>query len=256
MDTSNGDTGTGNGKPLRLLAYVRVSSKNTAHHEPSEAAQVKAITGWAKAASARIVATYTDRAASGTNGVDGRPELHAALAALHDGEADGLLVQHLDRFSRKLDVQEAVLAQVWDAGAGMYAVQGYGGLVPRDDPDDPMRTAMRQVMGVFTQLERGMIVARMRRGKRAKAARGGYTGGWLPLGLRSQDGEAVPDEAEQAALALIRSQHSEGRSLREIVSALEAGGHRTKRGGRWHPSTVARALARQAGTDLPPLGVQ
>jgi len=248
MDTSNtvanGQPGTGNGKRLRLLAYIRVSSTNTAHHEPSEAEQRKVITGWAAAQHAKVTDTFTDRAVSGANGAEDRPELHAALAALHDGAADGLLVQHLDRLSRKLDVQEAVLGKVWAAGTECYAVQGYGGLVPRDDPDDPMRTAMRQVMGVMVQLDRGMVVARMRRGKRDKAARGGYTGGWVPLGMTVEDRELVPDPAEQAAVALILGMHEQGASLREIIAALEEGGHRTKRGGRWHPSTVSRTLAR------------
>ena len=42
-------------------------------------------------------------------------------------------------------------------------------------------------------------------------------------GLHSQDGEAVPDETKQAVLALIREQRAQGKSLREIVAALEAG---------------------------------
>ena len=34
----------------------------------------------------------------------------------------------------------------------------------RDDPDDPMLTFVRQVMGASAQLERGMIRARMQGG--------------------------------------------------------------------------------------------
>ena len=30
--------------------------------------------------------------------------------------------------------------------------------------------------------------------------------------------------------------------LREVVSTLTAEGHRTKRGGQWYPSTIARLL--------------
>jgi DNA invertase Pin-like site-specific DNA recombinase len=61
---------------------------------------------------------------------------------------------------------------VWRLKASAFAVDV--GEIRADDPDDPMRTAMRQMMGVFSQLERGMIAARLRSGRRLKAERGGY----------------------------------------------------------------------------------
>jgi hypothetical protein len=36
----------------------------------------------------------------------------------------------------------------------------------------------------------------------------------------------------------------QGRSLRGIAAALEADGHRPRRGERWHPNTLARILER------------
>ena len=65
--------------------------------------------------------------------------------------------------------QEGVLAQVWASGGRAFSL-GDGGEVLEDDPDDPIRTAVRQMRGVFAQLERGLIRQRMARGKKAKAA--------------------------------------------------------------------------------------
>ena len=59
-----------------------------------------------------------------------------------------------------------------------------------------------------------------------------------PLGVRVEGREFVPDDAELAAIARIRELHAGGASLREIIAALDAEGHATKRGGRWYPSTV------------------
>jgi hypothetical protein len=50
-----------------------------------------------------------------------------------------------------------------------------------------------------------MIVLRMRAGKRLKAQRGGYTGGWLPLGYTATDGDFAPDPAEQRTLDRIKT---------------------------------------------------
>jgi len=60
-----------------------------------------------------------------------------------------------------------------------------------DDADDPMRTAMRQMTGVFAQLERGMIRARMARGKRAAAAQGRYTSANPPAENSGRVGLAI-----------------------------------------------------------------
>jgi DNA invertase Pin-like site-specific DNA recombinase len=142
-------------------------------------------------------------------------------------------------------VQEATLAQVWKYEGGVFTVDA--GEVERDDPSDPMRTAMRQMMGVFAQLERGMIRARMTGGRLAKAEHGGYAGFGSPqFGMRSVDRELVANPDEAATLARILELRSEGASLPRIVAALEAEGRPSKRGGRWHPTTVARVLQRAA----------
>jgi DNA invertase Pin-like site-specific DNA recombinase len=215
---------------------------NKNDHEPSAKEQEAAIRAWAKRAGHKVAAVYADEDVSGTNGVKDREALGQALADLRDGKADGLAAAHMDRLSRKLTVQEAILGKAWKAGARVFTADA--GEVLADDEEDPVRTAIRQMLGVFAQLEQGMIRARLVRGKRAKRERGGYTGGWVPLGMRAEDRELVPDPQEQAAVALILAQHDQGASLREIIAALEEGGHRTKRGGRWHPSTVSRTLAR------------
>ena len=63
-----------------------------------------------------------------------------------DGQADGLIVGEMARLARELYIQEAVLAMVWDMGGAVFCADT--GEVMQDDPDDPMRTAMRQ-MAVF-----------------------------------------------------------------------------------------------------------
>ena len=95
------------------------------------------------------------------------------------------------------------------------------------------------------QLERSLVVKRLRNGRAEKARQGGYAGFGSPaFGLQSVDKELVPDEAEQAAAARILELRGEGLSLREIIARLDAEGIRAKRGGGWSPSTVSRVLAR------------
>jgi DNA invertase Pin-like site-specific DNA recombinase len=90
-----------------------------------------------------------------------------------------------------------------------------------------------------------MIAARLRAGRRHKAALGGYAGGAPRYGFRAAAGELVPDEEEQLALARVRELRDEGRSLREIGEVLDAEGLPPKRGGRWHPYGVSRLLVEE-----------
>lgn len=96
-------------------------------------------------------------------------------------------------------------------GSRVYSVDT--GEVMEDDPDDPMRTALRQMVGVFAQMERGMIAARLRAGRRRKHAEGGYAYGGPPYGFRAERGALVPVPHEQAIVCRMSELRAEGLSL-------------------------------------------
>lgn len=227
---------------MLCVGYIRVSTDRQADDGAGLDVQHAALEQWAAAAGHTLIAVHRDEGISGAKDAADRPGLASALAAVEAG-AQALVVPKLDRLARHLTVQEAVLAQVWRHGGRIFSVDL--GEVLQDDPDDPMRTAMRQMVGVFAQLERAMIAARMRAGRRHKAEHGGYAGYGSPrLGQRALDGELVVDDQEQAVIGRIVELRREHKSLREIVAALEVEGLRPKRGGRWHPEVVRRTLAR------------
>lgn len=88
--------------------------------------------------------------------------------------------------------------------------------VPEDprNPDDPMRTAVRQMQGVLAQLDRAMIVKKLRDARRNKIRRGMHANGPAPYGWRTVDGELVPVHAELAVIDSIRSHRSAGLNRR------------------------------------------
>jgi DNA invertase Pin-like site-specific DNA recombinase len=231
---------------VKVVAYLRVSTDRQVERGLGLDVQEQAIRRWARASKHRIVEWCRDEGVSGSNGVDSRRGLFDALEAVKDRRAEGLVVYNLDRLARALHIQEAVLGQVWGAGATVFSVDD-GGEVLEDDPDDPMRTAMRQMRGVFAQLERAMIRKRMRAGRTLKAERGGFAYGSPPLGYRTKDRELVPDDNEQAVVARITELHHGGASLREIAAVLTAEGHKPKRSDRWHPESLRRIVARIEG---------
>jgi DNA invertase Pin-like site-specific DNA recombinase len=227
---------------MRSVAYLRVSTGRQAEEGFGLALQEKAIRQFAGAAGLRLVGMTQDEGVSGA--IQERTGLAEALTLLEEGSAESLVVARLDRLARKLSVQEAILAQVWRNGGRVFSADT--GEVAQDDPDDPMRTAMRQMMGVFSQLERAMITARLRAGRRVKAEQGGYAYGAPPFGTRSEDGRLVADPREAEAVALVCKLRAEGLSYRGICAKLTESGHKPRLSQQWHPMTVARIVARGA----------
>jgi DNA invertase Pin-like site-specific DNA recombinase len=221
---------------MRVVGYIRVSSAGQVEDGQGLAIQEQAIRRWAREHRHRLVAVHRDEGVSGR--LESRDGLEEALSAVRFNGAEGLVVASLDRLARSLTVQEAALQQAWSAGGRVFAVDT--GEVLADDPEDPVRTFVRQVLGAVSQLEAGMIARRLRRGRLHKAESGGYAHGAPRYGWRAEGGELVPDPAEQAVVERIRALRADGASLRDIAGVLNAEGVRSKRGGRWHPATVAR----------------
>ena len=228
-----------NPKRLKLVAYIRVSTEAQVDGFGLEA-QIEAIQRWAKARGHRVVQVCRDEGVSGTTDAFDREGLSCAIQGIEHDQADGVVVARLDRLARHLTVQEAVLAHLWHRGAQVFCADS-GEVLP-DDQEDPMRTAMRQMAGVFSQLDRAMIAKRLRDGRRVKAARGGYVAGSPPYGFRAEGGELVAVPAEQATLRRMVRLRKAGASLRSIADTLNAEGVTAKRGGPWAATTVSRAI--------------
>lgn len=237
-----------NRRTLRLVAYTRTSTANGAGGD-SLAAQEAACREWAAEHGHDVITVYADPALSGALPVDQRPGLAAALFALEDGEADGLVVHRLDRLARELHVQEAALAHAWEIGANVEVFEAVEGVVARDDPADPHRRFLRQVLGAASELERGLIRARLANGRRRKRERGGFSGGpelfARRYGFALVDGAYEADPTEQAVIERMRAMRDDDRAtLRSIADQLNAEGVVAPSGSTWHHATVRRVLAR------------
>lgn len=243
---------------MKLAAYVRVSTKGQADDGLGRADQERQIRAWAKRNGHTICGPVAFEQVSGAavkqqvndddlvvvDLVKARPVFIEAMRRIREGRCEGLVMLNLGRLSRVFTVQEAALAMVWSSGGRMFTVDA--GEILEDDPADPMRTAIRQMMGVFHQLDRAMIVARLQGGRQVKAGQGGYAYGSPRYGYHSVDKQLVPDQAEQNVARRIRRLHRAGLSIRKIADQLNAEQVPAKRGGTWHPTTVARVLAREA----------
>ncbi|MBK3584284.1 recombinase family protein [Streptomyces sp. MBT57] len=253
MDVYSRSVTTPRSAVLRLVLVRRVSTAKQAVDGYGLPAQKADGQQWAKRQTeprVRIVHMVSDGdekgGKSGTSLLDERPGLMEAVEWVADGRADGILAPNLDRLARELTVQEAVLSYVWALGGRVFTADHGEHL--EDDASDPMRTAMRQMRGVFHQLDRGLIVKRLTEGRTAKAAKGGYAYGAPRFGQVVVDGELTDEDKESAIVRKMEKwRDEEGLGIRAICARANARDDMpAKRGGKWHPTTVARLLSPEA----------
>ncbi|MPY34103.1 resolvase [Streptomyces adustus] len=238
---------------MRIVGYKRVSGLGQVNDGFGLAIQDTALRGWAKTNGHKLIRIEEDEGVSGAKEAVDRPGLSAALLAVQEGEAEGLLVPKLDRLARALTVQEATLAFVWRAGGRVFAADS--GEVLQDDPDDPMRTALRQVVGVFAELDRRIVVKRLKDGRTAKAKAGRKAVGSYAFGTHGQgkgrDRDAAPRPDEQLAVARILELREAGDSYRVIAAALDAEGLKPRRAAQWSAMSVRAVVQRATESSTP-----
>ena len=227
---------------MNVVGYLRVSTNNQAENGLGLEIQREQVEALCRAEGHQLVAIVADEGVSGRKDAWERAGLTEVLGMIEHDSADGVVVARLDRLARSLTVQEGILATVWRHGGQVFTYDI--GEVKKDDPDDPMRTAMRQMAGVFAELERAMLVKRLRDGRKLKTSRGGHGVGAAPFGYRPGDWGLEEDPAEQEIVREIERLHAEGCNASEIARCLTDSGHRTKRDGVWYPTSVRRVLAR------------
>jgi DNA invertase Pin-like site-specific DNA recombinase len=134
------------------VAYIRTSSAaNVGPDKDSETRQELAIQAFAKRAGFEIVETFKDPAVPGKDDILRR----SGFAALLDRIAtNGVRTVIVEDASRHLMTQETGIATLIGLNVRVLAANGDD----LTDTDDEFRIAMRQMLGVFAQLEKTRLV--------------------------------------------------------------------------------------------------
>jgi DNA invertase Pin-like site-specific DNA recombinase len=221
-----------------LIAYLRSLNNGQSDDVVDVERQRHAMQAWASKRRHRIEVFIRDDSPSPSP--EQRPGLVEAIAALHEGHADGLVVYRLACLDDDVVTQEQLLAEVRSTAKKVYS------LAPDEMTNlgrislEPPRQLVRHVLQEAAKNEDSI------RALRAASRNGMRPAGAPPYGFRVEGGELVSEPSEQATVARISELQAAGASLRQIVRLLDAEGHNAKRAGQWHPETVRRILSRLA----------
>jgi DNA invertase Pin-like site-specific DNA recombinase len=137
----------------RIALYLRVStSEQTVENQQRELEAVAERHGW------NVVAVFTDAGISGTKGREKRPGYDHLCRGIARREFDQVAAWSVDRLGRSLQDLVAFLGELHGKGIDLYLHQQ--GL----DTGTPAGKAMFQMLGVFAEFERAMIVERVKAG--------------------------------------------------------------------------------------------
>jgi len=220
------------------VGYVRVSTAEQGRSGLGLAAQRAAIARFAEAEGLDVTHVYQEiETGSGSDALDRRPQLAAALKAARKAKAP-VLVAKLDRLSRDVHFISGLMAHrvefiVCDLGR----------------QSDPF---VLHLYAALAEKERGMISARTKAGLAAAKARGTKLG----MSARSKsEGRAIRAlamEAKQRAASAradalrpqIEFALKDGLSLRKAAELLNERGIASPAGGRWHAPSLLIAARR------------
>jgi DNA invertase Pin-like site-specific DNA recombinase len=217
-------------QPLKkAFGYIRVSGESQVEGD-GPVRQRKAIEAYAKANGFRVVEWFVEEAVSGTVESKDRPAFSEMLVALLSNGVRTVLVEHLDRLARDVFVQEGTIKLFKEKSLELISVKQ-----PDLCSDDPNRVAMRQMMGVFAQLDRANIVLKLRAARQRSRAKNGRCEGRKPFGTREGE-SAVLARMKEIALTM---------TYKQVADTLNAEGFKTRTGGQWFPGTVYNILRKQ-----------
>ena len=218
-----------------LVSYLRVNAREQSRSGLALEAQREAIARFVQGERFELVAEFVEvETGKGSDALERRPQLVAALAAAHLHENCPVAVSKLDRLSRDARFISRLVAQ----GAPFFVVE----LGADADP------LMLPLFATLVEKQRATISQRTTAALAAAKARGAVLGH-----PRLAEARAIANAhhkagadtfADTVAPTIHEVQAAGAKSLREIAAALNGRGIAAARGGNWKAQTVANVLRR------------
>ncbi len=217
------------------VGYCRVSGKGQTQGTGLDR-QEESVRAYAKNNGYDIQQIYCE-AHTGTK--EQRPVFADMLADLLDNGCRVIIVECLDRLARDLAVQLQICSLL--SPRGITLINAMTG-ADATNPTDAMAKAMLQMQGVFAELDKSLLVKKLKKGRQAKRQKTGSCEGRKPFGVRPGESDTIARMKE-----LYRKKPGVGRlSYCRIATKLNSENHPTRSGAKWSGVTVGRILKRES----------
>ena len=226
--------------PVRVATYSRISTDEERQPNSLQAQRVR-LDSFVSSQPEWCIGRHYEDQFTGT--VIDRPALTRLLRDAKRDRFDVLLVYRVDRLARSIRGLAQIIDELDQAGVIFRSA------TEPFDTGTPAGRMMVQMLGVFAEFERALIVERITAGLERKAARGGWCGGQRPYGLSiASDRDHLERNPTEAPLVPVIFDQYANRQFGSSALAtwLNEQGYRTKNGRLWSAGTVITVLRNRA----------
>ena len=219
---------------IDAVGYCRVSSTGQQKTGTGLDRQEKDIKVYVKQNGYKLVAVYQE-AFTGTE--NDRPVFETMVADLLDNGCRVIIVECLDRLARDLSVQLQIIALLASKKITLISAMTGQNVT---EPSDAMTKAMIQIQGTFAELDKNLLVRKLKKGRQAKKEKTGSCEGRKPYGYYFGESEILNRIKE-----LHRKKQGEKRlGAYEIATILNLEGLPNRKKTRWYGGAVSAIIKR------------
>jgi DNA invertase Pin-like site-specific DNA recombinase len=150
----------------KAFAYIRVSSRGQVGKDGFKR-QSDAINAYAKNANITIMNVYREKGVSGTKGETDRPAFKAMVSEILRDGIKTIVIESLDRLAREYMIQEQYLIYLASKDITLISANT-GEDVTAAIQEHPMKKAMVQMQGIFAELDKSLLVKKLRLARERK----------------------------------------------------------------------------------------
>jgi len=234
---------------MKVVGYIRVSTETQVKEGQGLKIQKKQIKKYCMTHKLKLIGIYEDRGISGAKADEenltiDREGLQNMLIDIPRISAGYVVVLNTSRLWRSDLVKVLIQRELKKHKVDVKAVdQPSYSIYSQNDPSRFLINGMMELLDQYQRLE---IALKMKRGKLNKAESGGFAGGQRALGYKLVIVDNKPDIAidreEAKTISLIKNLKRHGLSLKAIAAHCNNNKIPTKRGGKWHASTIQYIL--------------
>lgn len=228
-------------KIIKCYGYLRVSGTGQILKGGFDR-QEKIIKSFVRGTNYKIEDIFLEKGVSGTKRTIDRPQFEVMVAAILSNGVRTIIVERLDRLAREYRIQEEILIYLASKGIDLISADT-GENVTEEINKDPMKRAIIQIQGVFAELDKSIVVKKLRIGRQRKKLKTGKCEGRKRFG---EDNEAEKNIVKKI-IYLRRKDRGQLKqmSFRKIANKLNDEGIETKTKKSWTAMTVYNVLNRK-----------
>ena len=223
---------------VKAYGYLRVSGLSQIDGQGLDR-QLDAIQSFTKANGFEILKVFREEGISGTLDEQDRPAFKEMISEILRNGANTIIIESLDRLARAYRIKEQLLINLGSKGIDLISANT-GENVTLAIQDDPMKKAMVQIQGIFSELDKSLLVRKLRKAREKVRNEKGKCEG------RKRYGEDSPEEQKVVRrIKLMRRKRKggfKGMTLQAIADKLNEESIKTKTGKKWQRVQVMNVL--------------